>query len=168
MLGFEGLEMTCNIIKCIFKLEVWLNISCDILTSIWQLKIKGGSSILQRIHSWVVIWFGLNWPSCRSELKLINLSSRQFTSGREFGSLHEFGVVWCMDAETWDFGSDTPVNFGRRKSKLANFRQNSIFLQKSLDFKVKRHVKTKVNYIWKMHTPVNFAKSASMHFIKNG
>ena len=60
------------------------------------------------------------------------------------------------DTETWDFGSDTPVNFWLHKSKFANFSQNGIFWQICLYFKVKRHLDTKVNYIWKMRTPVNF------------
>ena len=63
-----------------------------------------------------------------------------------------------MDAETWDLGSDTPVNFGLHKSKLANFSQKSIFLQKYLYFKVKRHVNTKVNYFWKKAHSSKFSK----------
>ena len=67
-----------------------------------------------------------------------------------------------MDAETCDFGSDTPVNFDLHKSELANFCPNSIFSQKYSYFKVKGHPNTKVNHISKIATPVNFSKSASM------
>ena len=53
-------------------------------------------------------------------------------------------IIYCMDAETWDFGSDTPVNFELHKSKLAYFGPNSVFLLNYLFFKVKGCLGAKV------------------------